>query len=191
VAAAGIITVVRLWPITELASEFMPDLDEGDLMCLPTALPAVSAGKTQGGHEARRGTPPVVVPVTLAIIVLLLYLKLRNFAEVAMLMASLPFALIGGIWLLYLLDYYLTCRSRAASGSSRSRGSPQAVLEERQQGGSVANCGRSAQTNRYSPTLVMSTLQEAEKLIAGMTRAEKAQLLQWVVRDLGGHLPRR
>lgn len=31
----------------------------------------------------------------------------------------------------------------------------------------------------------MSTLQEAEKLIAGMTRAEKAQLLQWVVRDLG------
>ena len=110
-AAAGIITVVRLWPITELASEFMPDLDEGDLMCLPTALLAVSAGKIQGGHEARRGTPPVVVPVTLAIIVLLLYLNFRNFAEVAMLMASLPFALIGGIWLLYLLDYHLSLPS--------------------------------------------------------------------------------
>jgi len=31
----------------------------------------------------------------------------------------------------------------------------------------------------------MSTLQEVEKLLIGMTRAEKAQLLQWVVRDLG------
>jgi uncharacterized protein (DUF433 family) len=35
----------------------------------------------------------------------------------------------------------------------------------------------------------MSTLQEAEKLIAGMTRAEKVQLLQWVVRDLGDSFP--
>ncbi|MDZ7291047.1 MAG: DUF433 domain-containing protein [candidate division KSB1 bacterium] len=32
----------------------------------------------------------------------------------------------------------------------------------------------------------MSTIQQAEKLLAEMTRAEKAQLLQWVVRDLGG-----
>lgn len=35
----------------------------------------------------------------------------------------------------------------------------------------------------------MSRLQEAEKLLAGMTRAEKAQLLQWVVRDLGDAPP--
>ena len=35
----------------------------------------------------------------------------------------------------------------------------------------------------------MSTLQEAVKLIAGMTRAEKVQLLQWVVRDLGDTFP--
>lgn len=35
----------------------------------------------------------------------------------------------------------------------------------------------------------MSTLQEAEKLISGMSRAEKAQLLQWVVRDLGEAFP--
>lgn len=35
----------------------------------------------------------------------------------------------------------------------------------------------------------MSRLQEAEKLLAGMTRAEKAQLLQWVVRDLGAAFP--
>jgi uncharacterized protein (DUF433 family) len=35
----------------------------------------------------------------------------------------------------------------------------------------------------------MSTLQEAKKLIATLTRAEKAQLLQWVVRDLGDAFP--
>jgi len=40
-----------------------------------------------------------------------------------------------------------------------------------------------------NPCFAMSTLQEAEKLIAGMTRAEKAQLLQWVVRDLGDTFP--
>ena len=35
----------------------------------------------------------------------------------------------------------------------------------------------------------MSTLQEIEKLLSVMTRAEKAQLLQWVVRDLGDAFP--
>ena len=35
----------------------------------------------------------------------------------------------------------------------------------------------------------MSRLEEAEKLLDGMTRAEKAQLLQWVVRDLGDAFP--
>ena|SRR5712692_7937155 len=35
----------------------------------------------------------------------------------------------------------------------------------------------------------MNTLQEAEKLLSVMTRAEKAQLLQWVVRDLGDAFP--
>jgi uncharacterized protein (DUF433 family) len=35
----------------------------------------------------------------------------------------------------------------------------------------------------------MDALLEAEKLLASMTRAEKAQLLQWVARDLGGAFP--
>ena len=35
----------------------------------------------------------------------------------------------------------------------------------------------------------MSLLQEAERLLAEMTRAEKAQVLQWVVRDLGDAFP--
>src|SRR3990172_6499876 len=35
----------------------------------------------------------------------------------------------------------------------------------------------------------MSKVQEAEKLLSSMTRAEKAQMLQWVVRDLGDSFP--
>ena len=50
----------------------------------------------------------VVGPLTLAIIILLLYLNFRRFAEVAIIMGTLPMALIGGLWLLYILDYELS-----------------------------------------------------------------------------------
>ena len=49
-----------------------------------------------------------VVPVTLAIIVLLLYLSFRKFSEVMIIMGTLPLALVGGFWLLYLLDYNMS-----------------------------------------------------------------------------------
>ncbi len=49
-----------------------------------------------------------VIPITLAIIVLLLYLNFRNLTEVAIIMGTLPLALGGGFWLLYLLDYHLS-----------------------------------------------------------------------------------
>ena len=50
----------------------------------------------------------IVVPLTLALIVLLLYLNFRNIVETAMIILSLPFALIGGFWLVYLLGYQLS-----------------------------------------------------------------------------------
>jgi Cu(I)/Ag(I) efflux system membrane protein CusA/SilA len=50
----------------------------------------------------------LVGPVTLAIIVLLLFLNFRRFAEVAIIMGTLPMALIGGVWLLFLLGYDLS-----------------------------------------------------------------------------------
>jgi Cu(I)/Ag(I) efflux system membrane protein CusA/SilA len=49
-----------------------------------------------------------VVPVTLAIIFLLLYLTFRHAGEALLVMLSLPFALVGGFWLIYLLDYNLS-----------------------------------------------------------------------------------
>jgi Cu(I)/Ag(I) efflux system membrane protein CusA/SilA len=46
-----------------------------------------------------------VIPLTLAIIIILLYANFRSFVEVALIMGTLPLALIGGIWLMYLSDF--------------------------------------------------------------------------------------
>jgi Cu(I)/Ag(I) efflux system membrane protein CusA/SilA len=46
-----------------------------------------------------------VVPLTLAIIILLLFLNFKSFAEVGIIMGTLPFAMTGAIWLMYLLGY--------------------------------------------------------------------------------------
>lgn len=46
-----------------------------------------------------------VVPLTLVIICILLYMSFRTFAESAIIMGTFPLALVGGIWLLYWYDY--------------------------------------------------------------------------------------
>jgi Cu(I)/Ag(I) efflux system membrane protein CusA/SilA len=48
----------------------------------------------------------LVVPATLAIIFLLLYATFRRWDEAALIMGTLPFALTGGVWALYLLGYH-------------------------------------------------------------------------------------
>jgi Cu(I)/Ag(I) efflux system membrane protein CusA/SilA len=50
----------------------------------------------------------IVIPVTLAIIFVLLYLNFRRLAETLIVMLSVPFALVGGVWLMWLLDYNLS-----------------------------------------------------------------------------------
>ncbi|MDR1310613.1 MAG: CusA/CzcA family heavy metal efflux RND transporter, partial [Burkholderiaceae bacterium] len=50
----------------------------------------------------------LVVPATLLIIFVLLYLTFNRFDEAALIMTSLPFSLVGGIWFLYLLGYNLS-----------------------------------------------------------------------------------
>ena len=47
----------------------------------------------------------IVVPATLLIIFILLYLTFRRFDEAALIMATLPFALTGGVWFLYVQGY--------------------------------------------------------------------------------------
>ena len=50
----------------------------------------------------------VVIPVTLLIIFLLLYLNFRRITETLIVMLSVPFALVGGVWLMWLLGYNLS-----------------------------------------------------------------------------------
>ncbi len=60
-----------------------------------------------------------MVPVTLTIIFLLLYLNFRAVTETLIVMLSLPFALVGGIWMMWWLGFF-NLRSRSPSASSRS-----------------------------------------------------------------------
>jgi Cu(I)/Ag(I) efflux system membrane protein CusA/SilA len=55
--------------------------------------------------ERARQKMQIVVPFTLAIIFLLLYLNFGRLAETLIVMLSLPFALVGGLWFVYLLGY--------------------------------------------------------------------------------------
>ena len=50
----------------------------------------------------------VVIPVTLLIIFLLLYLNFRRLTETFIVMLSVPFALVGGVWLMWLLNYNMS-----------------------------------------------------------------------------------
>ena len=50
----------------------------------------------------------VVAPITLGIIFLLLYLNSRRVADALIVMLTLPFSLVGGVWLLWWLDYHLS-----------------------------------------------------------------------------------
>ena len=50
----------------------------------------------------------IVVPVTLLIIFLLLYFNFRRISDTLIVMLSVPFALVGGVWLMYLLGYNLS-----------------------------------------------------------------------------------
>ena len=50
----------------------------------------------------------MVVPVTLGIIFLLLYMNFRSVTESLLIMLTLPFALVGGVWLLDLLEYNMS-----------------------------------------------------------------------------------
>ena len=49
-----------------------------------------------------------VIPLTLAIVCLLLYLNTQSLVETLIVMLAVPFSLVGAVWLLYLLDYHLS-----------------------------------------------------------------------------------
>jgi len=77
---------------------------------LPDGYRIEWSGQFEAMQRANRRLA-VVVPITLAIIFLLLHWHFGSTAETAIVMLSLPFALIGGVWLMWLLQYNLSVAS--------------------------------------------------------------------------------
>jgi len=78
-----------------------------DQVSLPTGYSIAWSGQYEYLVRAKKQLA-TVLPVTLGIIVLLLYLNFRRFTEVLIIMGTLPLALVGGYWLLYLLGYNMS-----------------------------------------------------------------------------------
>ncbi|MCH2089859.1 MAG: efflux RND transporter permease subunit [Pseudoalteromonas sp.] len=70
-------------------------------LILPAGYSITWAGQYEYMERAKAKLT-YVVPLTLAIIVILLYLNFRAFSEVAIIIVTLPMAMIGGLWLMYL-----------------------------------------------------------------------------------------
>ncbi|HVR45001.1 MAG TPA: CusA/CzcA family heavy metal efflux RND transporter [Thermoanaerobaculia bacterium] len=58
--------------------------------------------------ETAKAQLKVVVPITLLIVILLLYFNTKSLIETGIVLLAVPFSLIGAIWLLYLLDYNMS-----------------------------------------------------------------------------------
>jgi Cu(I)/Ag(I) efflux system membrane protein CusA/SilA len=82
----------------------------GQRVALPPGYSIVWSGQFEYLERATQKLK-LVVPFTLVIIFVLLYLAFRNFASAALVMGTLPFALVGAFWLLFVLGYNLSIAS--------------------------------------------------------------------------------
>jgi Cu(I)/Ag(I) efflux system membrane protein CusA/SilA len=71
---------------------------------IPAGFRLEWSGQWENMQRAKQ-TLKYVVPITLLIILVLLYSNFNSVAKTLIVMLSVPFALVGGIWLIYLLDY--------------------------------------------------------------------------------------
>jgi Cu(I)/Ag(I) efflux system membrane protein CusA/SilA len=74
---------------------------------LPTGYSLVWSGQFEYMEKARK-TLTLIIPATLVLIFILLYIHFHNITEVMIVMVSLPFSLVGGFWLIYVLGYNLS-----------------------------------------------------------------------------------
>ncbi len=79
----------------------------GEKIQLPPGYSMVWSGQYEYMVRAQKRLM-IVVPMTLIIIFLLLYLNFKNIAESLIVMMSVPFSLTGGLWLMYLLGYNMS-----------------------------------------------------------------------------------
>ncbi|WP_372740234.1 efflux RND transporter permease subunit [Neptunomonas sp.] len=75
-----------------------------DQLQLPPGYSVSWAGQYEYMQRAKEKLT-YVVPLTLGIIVILLFLNFRNFVEVSIIMGTLPLAMVGSVWLMYLQGY--------------------------------------------------------------------------------------
>ena len=73
----------------------------------PAGYYAVWSGQFEYYERAKQRLA-IVIPLTLVIIMLLLYLNFRRMTETLIVMLSLPFALVGGLWLMWWLNFNLS-----------------------------------------------------------------------------------
>lgn len=78
-----------------------------DQVDLPAGYSITWSGQYEYMERAKEHLA-VVIPITIITIMLLLFLNFRNVTEVLIILGTLPMALTGGLWLLYLLDYNLS-----------------------------------------------------------------------------------
>ena len=74
---------------------------------IPAGYSWVWSGQFEYMERARQKLQ-IVIPITLALVVILLYLSTQSFVKVAIILLAVPFSLIGAIWLLYFLNYDLS-----------------------------------------------------------------------------------
>jgi Cu(I)/Ag(I) efflux system membrane protein CusA/SilA len=95
---------VRGRDIASVVSDLQRSVAAADL---PEGVTAAYSGQFE--YLARAAQRLAVIgPVTLGIVFLLLFFTFRRLDEALLVMASIPFALIGGVWLVYLLGYNLS-----------------------------------------------------------------------------------
>jgi Cu(I)/Ag(I) efflux system membrane protein CusA/SilA len=93
----------------------------------------------------------IVIPITLLLIFLLLYLNFRRVTESLVVMLSVPFALVGGVWLLWLLDYNLSVAVAvgfiALAGVAAETGVVMLIYLEKAWQDKLAECSRRPHPN--------------------------------------------
>ncbi len=98
-AAALVALAFTYIPFSRIGSEFMPPLNEGSLLYMPSSVPGISI---ETGKRALQQQDALIKSVPEVETVF------GNVTETVIVMLSVPFALIGGYWLLYLLGYNMS-----------------------------------------------------------------------------------
>ncbi|MBW1859815.1 MAG: efflux RND transporter permease subunit, partial [Deltaproteobacteria bacterium] len=78
-----------------------------DRVKLPAGVSMIWSGQYEYMERANKRLS-VIVPLTIALIFLLLFMHFKNITESLIVMLSLPFALIGGVWLMFVLRYNIS-----------------------------------------------------------------------------------